>query len=64
MSYDSLYTGTPEAYELPFQGLVPPDPSFEDMKRLVVIERRQPPIPERWQKDQVREDTSLHLRLQ
>ncbi len=40
-------------YELPFQGLVPPDPSFEDMRRLVVIERRQPTIPNWWHQDEV-----------
>ena len=41
-------------YELPFHGLVPSDPSFEDMKRIVVVERRQPAIPEQWHADVVR----------
>lgn len=40
-------------YELPFHGLVPSDPSFEDMKRIVVIERRQPTIPSEWIEDTV-----------
>jgi len=44
-------TGEADDYELPFQGLVPPDPSFEDMWRLVVVEKRQPVIPERWHSD-------------
>lgn len=40
-------------YELPFHGLVPSDPSFEDMKRIVVLERRQPTIPDQWHADVV-----------
>ena len=40
-------------YELPFQGLVPADPSFEEMKRLVVEERTRPQIQDEWQKDMV-----------
>lgn len=46
-------------YQLPFQGLVPADPSFEDMKRLVVVERRQLPIHEEWQKDVVSYDSCV-----
>lgn len=42
-----------EAYELPFQGLVPADPSLEDMRRLVVVERRQPGFTNRWSADEV-----------
>ena len=41
-------------YEVPYQGLVPPDPSFEEMKRCVVVERRQPTIPAWWGQDDVR----------
>ena len=41
-------------YEVPYQGLVPPDPSFEEMKRCVVVERRQPTIPAWWGQDEVR----------
>ena len=46
-------SGECEEYELPFQGLVPPDPSFEEMRRLVVYEKRQPTIPNRWHSDEV-----------
>ena len=45
--------GTCLDYELPFQGLVPPDPSFEDMRRVVVVERRQPTIPNMWHQHEV-----------
>ena len=41
----------PEDYEVPLQGMVPPDPTFEDMRRVVVVERRQPAIPPRWNTD-------------
>ena len=46
-------SGQCEDYELPFQGMVPPDPSFEEMRRLVVVEKRQPTIPTRWHNDEV-----------
>ena len=51
----SMYicTGVPEDYEVPLQGMVPPDPSFDDMKRVVVVERRQPTIPPRWHTEEV-----------
>ena len=45
--------GTPGEYEIPFQGMVPPDPSFEDMHKVVVVERRQPVIPPRWNTEEV-----------
>ena len=46
-------TGVPEDYEVPLQGMVPTDPSFEDMHRVVVVERRQPTIPPRWHTEEV-----------
>ena len=49
-----MFVGVVLDYVLPFHGLVPGDPSFEDMKRLVVVERRQPDIPNEWQQDVVR----------
>ena len=45
--------GTSLDYEPPFHGLVPPDPSFEDMRKLVVVERRQPTIPNTWHQHEV-----------
>ena len=48
-----MCAGVPEDYEVPLQGMVPPDPSFEDMRRVVVVERRQPPIPPRWNAEEV-----------
>ena len=48
-----LCVGVPEDYEVPLQGMVPPDPSFDDMRRVVVVERRQPVIPPRWNTEEV-----------
>ena len=45
--------GQCEEYELPFQGMVPPDPSLEDMRTVVVDEKKQPPIPNRWTSDEL-----------
>ncbi|KAJ8712049.1 hypothetical protein PYW07_004891 [Mythimna separata] len=37
-----------EAYALPYHDSVPPDPSFEDMHRVVVVARTRPAVPARW----------------
>ena len=52
-----------EAYELPFQGLVPPEPSFEDMRKTVVVERRQPGFTNRWSTDEVGGECQILLFL-
>lgn len=38
----------PEEYQPPYYDCVPPDPSLDDMKRIVCTERRRPSIPNRW----------------
>ena len=40
-------------YEPPFQGKVGPDPSFEEMKKVVVVDRQQPTIPDHWHSSDV-----------
>ena len=42
-----------EGYQVPFQGMVPPEPSLEDMQRLVVDNRVQPTISNRWTNSKV-----------
>jgi len=37
-----------EEYAIPYAGMVPNDPSFEDMHQLVCEEEARPPLPERW----------------
>ena len=48
-----LATGHVEEYQLPYFDLVPSDPSFEDMKKVVVDDVRRPGIPNRWHQSEV-----------
>uniref|UniRef100_H3A6B9 receptor protein serine/threonine kinase n=1 Tax=Latimeria chalumnae TaxID=7897 RepID=H3A6B9_LATCH len=43
--------GIVEEYKPPFYDMVPNDPSFEDMKKVVCIEQQRPNIPNRWFSD-------------
>ena len=47
------------AYEIPYQNMVPSDPSMEDMKKKVVDEGARPPIDPNWKEDEVRMDWYL-----
>ncbi|XP_001633896.2 bone morphogenetic protein receptor type-1B [Nematostella vectensis] len=46
-------TGLCEEYEVPYFDAVSNDPTFEEMKRVVVLERRRPNIPNRWFRDEM-----------
>ena len=48
-----------EDYEIPYYDMLPSDPSFEDVKKVVVIEKVRPGIPNRWYRDEVSVDTIL-----
>lgn len=39
-------------YKLPYEGMVNPDPSIEEMKRVVVDEQRRPPQLPSWEMDE------------
>lgn len=41
--------GIYDEYQLPFYDAVQPDPTIEEMRRVVCIERQRPNIPNRWQ---------------
>ncbi|XP_069776716.1 activin receptor type-1-like isoform X1 [Narcine bancroftii] len=43
--------GIAEEYKPPFYDLVPNDPSFEDMRKIVCVEQQRPNIPNRWFSD-------------
>eukprot|EP00062_Callorhinchus_milii_P013009 gi/632960651/ref/XP_007896316.1/ PREDICTED: activin receptor type-1-like [Callorhinchus milii] len=43
--------GIAEEYKPPFYDLVPNDPSFEDMRKVVCVEQQRPNIPNRWFSD-------------
>ena len=48
-----LFVDTAEEYLMPYQNMVPLDPSFEDMKKVVVVEKKRPPLPDRWNQAEV-----------
>ncbi|XP_064646850.1 TGF-beta receptor type-1-like isoform X2 [Lineus longissimus] len=41
--------GLHEEYSLPYQDCVPNDPSMEEMKKIVCVDRQRPSMPNRWQ---------------
>lgn len=45
--------GMVDDYKPPFWDVVPSDPSFDDMKKVVVIDQQRPAIPNRWSADPI-----------
>lgn len=45
--------GIVEEYKPPFWDMVPSDPSFEDMRKVVVVDQYRPVIPNRWSSDTI-----------
>ncbi|XP_017960380.1 activin receptor type-1 isoform X3 [Drosophila navojoa] len=43
--------GIAEEYKVPYYDVVPMDPSFEDMRKVVCIDNYRPSIPNRWSSD-------------
>lgn len=41
--------GIIDEYQLPFYDVVPSDPSIEEMRKVVCVDRQRPSIPNRWQ---------------
>ncbi|XP_014776832.2 bone morphogenetic protein receptor type-1B [Octopus bimaculoides] len=48
-----VHKGIVEDAQLPYYDYLSPDPSYEDLKRVVCIEKKRPPIPNRWVSDHV-----------
>lgn len=42
-----------DEYQLPFFDMVPSDPTIEEMRRVVCVDRLRPSIPNRWYSCQV-----------
>ncbi|CAH2104044.1 unnamed protein product [Euphydryas editha] len=42
-----------DEYQPPYYECVPPDPTLDDMRRVVCLERRRPVLPNRWHSDPV-----------
>ncbi|XP_015915106.1 bone morphogenetic protein receptor type-1B [Parasteatoda tepidariorum] len=47
-----------EDYQLPFYDCVPTNPSFEDMKKVVCVDKRRPTMPKHWKDCQIMQDIS------
>ncbi|XP_053311519.1 serine/threonine-protein kinase receptor R3 [Spea bombifrons] len=47
----TIINGMVEEYKPPFYDVVPHDPSFEDMKKVVCIDQQRPNIPNTWTSD-------------
>ncbi|KAH8413613.1 hypothetical protein KR222_002005, partial [Zaprionus bogoriensis] len=47
----TISCGIAEEYKVPFYDVVPMDPSFEDMRKVVCIDNYRPSIPNRWSSD-------------
>ena len=45
------------SYEVPYENVVPSNPTLEDMKQKVVVERVRPPLDKSWQEDEVRKQS-------
>lgn len=41
--------GIYDEYQLPFFDAVPSDPTIDEMRRVVCVDRQRPSIPNRWQ---------------
>lgn len=50
----TISNGIAEDYKPPFHDVVPSDPSFEDMKKVVCVDQQRPNLPNRWASDPVR----------
>lgn len=46
-------TGLNEDFQLPYNDLVPSDPSIEDMRKVVCEQKLRPNIPNQWQSCEV-----------
>lgn len=53
VSRRTLSCGIAEEYKVPFYDVVPSDPSFEDMKKVVCGDSYRPSLPNRWSSDPV-----------
>lgn len=52
--------GIYDEYQLPFFDLVPSDPTIDEMRRVVCIDKQRPSIPNRWQSCPVSELSSSY----
>lgn len=61
VSRRTIFVGAPEDYKIPYYDVVPSDPSFEDMKKVVCDDNNRPNIPNPWSSDPVSSINKLCL---
>ncbi|XP_067938178.1 activin receptor type-1-like [Watersipora subatra] len=49
----AIKDGQAEKYQMPYGGVVPNDPTFEEMRQVVVAQKKRPPIPCHWNNDKI-----------
>ncbi|XP_017781722.1 PREDICTED: activin receptor type-1 [Nicrophorus vespilloides] len=49
----TISNGIAEDYKPPFYDVVPSDPSFEEMRKVVCVDQQRPNIPNRWASDHI-----------
>lgn len=47
----TISCGIAEEYKVPFHDVVPSDPSFEEMRKVISVDSYRPSIPNRWTSD-------------
>ena len=47
-------TGLCEEYQVPYFDMLPGDPSFDEVKKVVLTEKKRPLVPNRWNRDEVK----------
>lgn len=52
--FSILETGLCEEYQVPYFDMLPGDPSFDEVKKVVLTEKKRPSVPNRWYRDEVR----------
>jgi len=58
-----LLLGIVAEYQVPFYDCVGNDPSFDDMRHVVCIDRRRPELPNRWNGNEVTVMCCLYISL-
>ncbi|ESO84588.1 hypothetical protein LOTGIDRAFT_53518, partial [Lottia gigantea] len=53
ISRRAVVGGFSEDYQIPYWDVVPSDPSFDDMKKVIVTDLQRPTIPNRWSSNEI-----------
>ena len=61
LSMYAIFPGIFEDYQLPYYDMVPSDPSLEEMRRVVCVEKQRPATPNRWQNVEVSLESLIFL---